>query len=77
MTNESIILHEDKQLFSPISQLNYEYYTSKESLDLLLTPNSGIQCKVGNRYVPFGRSQQPGLTDFADGTDTLKFLLSL
>ena len=29
MTNESIILFENPSIFSPISQLNYEFYTDK------------------------------------------------
>ena len=32
MTNGSILLIEDKSLFSPISQLNYEFYTSEEEV---------------------------------------------
>lgn len=77
MTNGSIVLHEDPQLFSPISQLNYEFYTNGEDLHEILLGNEAIQCIVGKKYVPFGSGQQPGLTDFADGVDTLKFLLDL
>ncbi len=77
MTNGSIVLHEDPQLFSPISQLNYEFYTQEEELPEVLLGNEAIQCIVGKKYLPFGSGQQPGLTDFADGVDTLKFLLDL
>jgi hypothetical protein len=77
MTNGSIVLHEDPQLFSPISQLNYEFYTPGEELPEVLLGNEAIQCIVGKKYLPFGSGQQPGLTDFADGVDTLKFLLDL
>lgn len=77
MTNGSILLHEDAQLFSPISQLNYEFYNPGEELPEMLRGNEAIQCIVGNKYVPWGSGQQPGLTDFADGVDTLKFLLDL
>ena len=31
MTNGSLLLVEDASLFSPISQLNYEYYTGQKS----------------------------------------------
>jgi len=33
-----------------------------------------IQCVVGKRHLPFGKSQQPALKDYADGMDTLTFL---
>jgi acyl-CoA reductase LuxC len=28
-------------------------------------------------YIPFGKAQQPGLTDYADGVDTMEFLSAL
>ncbi len=74
MTNGSILLSENTSLFSPISQLNYEFF-SGESVDFQQTPE--IQCVVGKRYVPFGQAQSPSITDFADGADTMKFLLEL
>jgi hypothetical protein len=77
MTNESIILVEDPAIFSPISQLNYEYYTSAEEVASKLRQQQDLQCLVGNGAVPFGQAQFPCLTDYADGVDTLKFLLSL
>lgn len=77
MTNGSIILHEDKNVFSPISQLNYEFYSNKNDVVESLQNNSDIQCIVGRSFIPFGSGQNPGLTDFADGVDTLKFLLEL
>jgi hypothetical protein len=41
-----------------------------------------VQCVVSeagflNPTVPFGKSQSPALWDYADGVDTLAFLLSL
>ena len=77
MTNGSIILHEDKQLFSPISQLNYEFYTDQTVLTETLQSDSNIQCITGKGYISFGNAQKPGITDYADGIDTLKFLRSL
>jgi hypothetical protein len=29
------------------------------------------------RTLPFGQAQQPGLADYADGVDTIQFLLGL
>ncbi len=77
MTNGTLLLSENSSIFSPISQLNYEFYTDQETLKKLLEENRDIQCIVGEGYLPFGNSQYPSLTDFADGTDTMKFLLQL
>ena len=77
MTNGSIILVEDKQVFSPISRLNYEFYNDIRSVTDSLQNNTDIQAVVGKDFVPFGKAQQPALTDFADGVDTLAFFLKL
>ena len=77
MTNGSIVLHESTLPFSPISQLNYEFYDNREKVADSLRNNSDIQAVVGNGYLPFGEGQRPRLLDFADGTDTLKFLRNL
>lgn len=77
MTNGSIILHEDPSPFSPISQLHYTFYKDEQAVAASLQDNSAIQCIVGRKWLPFGQAQQPGLTDYADGVDTLQFLLSL
>ena len=75
MTNQSILLNENKELFSPISQLNFEYYKSTERPADTLKNNPDVQCLVGKGHLPFGRAQQPSLTDYADGVDVMKFLL--
>ncbi len=77
MTNGSVLLIENISLFSPISQLNYEYYTNKNSLLSSLYDNHEIQCIVGQDHIPFGQAQYPTLFDYADKTDTMAFLHSL
>lgn len=77
MTNGSIILHEDPSPFSPISQLHYTFYSDLSVVTDALSGNDDIQCIVGKKWLPFGKAQQPGLTDYADGVDTLQFLVSL
>ncbi len=77
MTNGSVIIIEEPSLFSPISLLHFEYYDDDRALADFLTANGDIQCIVGDGYIPFGQAQYPKLTDFADGTDTLQFLLKL
>ena len=77
MTNESIILFENPSIFSPISQLNYEFYADKIQLKEQLSSLEDLQCAVGHDYLPFGQAQLPSLTDYADGIDTMKFLTEL
>src|SRR6187549_1539843 len=77
MTNESVILVENSSVFSPISQLNYEFYTDKNIVAKSLASIDDLQCAVGHDYIPFGQAQIPFLTDYADGIDTINFLTKL
>jgi len=77
MSNNSIMLVEDVSVFSPISQLNFEYYEDKEQLISSLKIRTDLQCIIGNGFLDFGSAQSPSVTDYADGVDTLKFLASL
>jgi len=76
MTNESTLLVENDSIFSPISQLNYGFYKNKETVLENLKNHQEIQCIVG-LDIPFGKAQQPRLSDYADGIDTMKFLINL
>ena len=73
MTNDSIVLLENESPFSPISQLHYHFYTDRENAILAIDTNK-IQCLVGHGHLPFGMAQQPKLSDFPDGVDTMEFL---
>jgi hypothetical protein len=77
MSNSSLILAEGKSVFSPISQLNYEFYSDADKLAVELENNNELQCIVGNGFVPFGKGQSPSVSDYADGVDTMAFLHSL
>jgi len=77
MTNDSIILAENESIFAPVSQLNYSYYNEPGDLTENLQNNADIQCIVGKDFTPFGQSQSPSLTDYADGVDTMQFLKGL
>jgi hypothetical protein len=77
MTNGSILLIEDSSIFSPISQLNYEYCASRDELLSSLYRNQDIQGIVEKNHIPFGHAQSPGLFDYADRVDTMEFLQSL
>jgi hypothetical protein len=74
MTNGSVLLLENSAFFSPISVLNYEYYSDPEEVKVKLTGNSDIQCVCGSDYLAFGQAQFPSVTDYADGIDTMQFL---
>jgi hypothetical protein len=77
MTNESIILFENENIFSPVSQLHYNFYHDKDVTLNALRENKNIQCIIGNGAIAFGEAQQPGLFDYADEKDTMEFLLGL
>ncbi len=78
MTNgSSVLLVEDEQLFSSISQLHYQFYTTVAEVENSLRNNDSVQCIVGKNYTPFGEAQCPQLNTFADGVDTMKFLANL
>jgi hypothetical protein len=77
MASESMILAESPSIFSPISQLNYEFYTHKKDIEQSVRSLEYLQCAVGHGYTPFGQAQLPSLTDYPDGVDTMKFLTSL
>jgi hypothetical protein len=77
MTNGSILLIEDDSPFSPISQLNYSYYSNAGEVRLHLLNDTEIQCVEGKNSRPFGSAQQPQLADFADGVDTMQFLMKV
>lgn len=82
MDNGFIVLKEDEALTSPISVLFYSHYDDESSLRKELEAiEEQIQCVVSSEsrksQVNFGETQKPCLNDYADGIDTMKFLLKL
>lgn len=90
LDNNFLLLKEDSGIHSPVGVLYYEFYSSPENLVQRLKEDSGdIQVLVKNPdlLLPasglrlpetgFGQSQLPQLWDYADGVDTLEFLLKL
>lgn len=77
MSNQSLLLVEDASPFSRIGELHYEYYQDAGAVRERLSGDETIQCVVGRGDVPFGKAQRPGICDFADGVDTVQFLLNL
>jgi hypothetical protein len=77
MSTASIILIEDPSSFSPISQLNYEFYSKIDQLTERLQRDPALQCITGKYFVSFGQAQHPSINDYADGVDTFQFLVNL
>ena len=77
MTNGSILLAKNDQVLAPVSVLNYESYSNNKDLGNALQEDDQIQCIIGHGYLDFGESQQPRLSDYADGVDTMSFLTAL
>ncbi|QCX39469.1 acyl-CoA reductase [Aureibaculum algae] len=81
LENGFFMIKEDNSYSSPIATAFYEYYDDLASLQLKLEADKDqIQCVVSNTIenaVKFGETQQPSLTDYADGVDTLQFLSAL
>ncbi len=77
MTNGSTLLIENDANFSAISQLNYSFYDNINEVPEKLKDNADIQCICGHSGIAFGLAQKPSLMDYADGVDTMQFLLTL
>ena len=52
-----------------------EYLDIGEVSEWIEENKEHIQCVVSHSDIPFGRAQYPALTDYADGVDTMRFLL--
>lgn len=78
LTNNFLILREHETMATPVSVVHYEYYNNFGELsDKLQQQAPEIQCIVGHNYIPFGKSQEPELMDYADGVDVMQFLLNI
>ncbi|MCB9174178.1 MAG: acyl-CoA reductase [Flavobacteriales bacterium] len=82
LDNNFVLLKEAESLSSPVAVVHYEYYNSlNEVTTLLENKKEEIQCVVTEANLPnvfkLGQAQQPTLWDYADGVDTVEFLLRL
>lgn len=77
MSNESLLLVENDMPYSAVSVLHYKYYDNKEELIAKLSISEEIQAIIGRGFIPFGDSQKPALSEYADGVDTMAFLCGL
>ncbi len=83
LDNGFAMLKKDEALVSPIASIFYEYYTDGKQLinKFKSELSEQIQCIVASNVteveVAFGTTQKPKLTDYADGVDTVDFLLKI
>lgn len=88
LQNGFLITREEQAIPSPISIVHYEFYDSLQDLQEQLSKQTHqLQCiatslsldnkELNKLSVPFGKTQSPALSDYADGVDTVKFLCEL
>ncbi|MFT3902236.1 MAG: acyl-CoA reductase [Niabella sp.] len=77
MSTPALILVEDESIFSPVSQLHYEFYNFEEAALQSAAMNDSVQCIVGKKYIPFGQAQCPAIDQYADAVDTMEFLCDM
>ena len=82
--NGCIILTENRSVQSHIAGLHYEYYDDQIQLIAEIKGRQPeIQCILSRKEMdgidsfPFGKAQEPELWHYADGVDTMQFLIDL
>lgn len=83
-TNNFLLLKKNEHISSRIASVHYEYFENADALkSKLIEQEDQIQCIMASRDMKglnsfrFGYAQKPGLTDYADGVNTIEFLKSL
>ncbi len=79
--NGFLLMKEDEGIHSPVGVLFYEFYDNMEDVKRVIENlKDELQCVVSNEDLPqrvsFGKAQSPELWDYADGIDTIEFLLN-
>jgi hypothetical protein len=82
LDNNFLILKQDIGLSSPPGVLFYEYYSDLNDVRKRLSADRElIQCVVSEitdeSAVSFGEAQNPAMNEYADGFDTMNFLLKI
>ncbi|MEG1936320.1 MAG: hypothetical protein RR132_02130 [Rikenellaceae bacterium] len=71
------LFRESNILDASMGEITYSYYENeKEKNEFLSNHKDELQCIVAEEHIPFGAAQRPTLNDWADGIDTIKFLMS-
>jgi len=82
LDNGFFMIKEGKEMHSPISTINYEYYDNISHLnEKIKQQEDNIQCVVSNikfeGRIDFGETQNPSLNQYADNIDVMNFLLTI
>lgn len=83
LDNTFLLLKEDISIHCPVGMLHFIRYNDADDLaQILKDQESQIQCVVSKmelnvEVVPFGKAQEPGLSDYSDRIDTMEFLIGL
>ncbi len=83
LASDFLMLVEKNSLASPVSALYYEYFEDENDLsNKIIEQKDLLQCVVSQpkrwgNCLPFGKTQEPALNDYADQNDIMLFLSSL
>lgn len=66
------ILRRSSSVHPPLAQVNFEYYKNGEDIK---TFECVHKRQIQKKYTTFGIAQRPEIDDFADGSDTVHFIL--
>lgn len=75
-----VILKESAQVYAPVGMLHFSFYENlAEIKDQFKSESENIQCTVSNlkieNAIPFGEAQKTRLWHYADGVDTVNWLI--
>jgi hypothetical protein len=83
LDNGFLLLREEAPLGCPVGVLHYQTFATIDQMKAEVEIHKDkIQCVVASNKlefdnsVPFGKAQSPELWDYADGVDTMEFLLN-
>lgn len=84
-SGQQLLLVPGESPYAAIGVLHYAYYKDKSALLEQLAADDRLQCVTASAasiqdhtgLQPFGANQAPGLSDYADGVDTMAFLTTL
>lgn len=71
-----LLLAPQEGLAAPLGVAGYQRYSDIKDVHRYIEGHRDeLQCVTGEGYLPFGSAQNPSLEDYADGADTMEFLL--
>jgi len=82
-TDTAPFLFSQNTTYQSLGIVNYSFYNTIKEVNQYIEMNKDkIQCVVSEKSlianaIPFGKAQTPNLNNYADGRDTLSFLLTL